>query len=89
MPTERESAWSHPDFKEPLKTFFTVAPGYDFRARGNATIAPGGIEIYTARDGVPGWANSLLVASHIMGGAYRVKLNTEGRAVSAEAAESF
>lgn len=89
VPTERESAWSHQDFKEPLKTFFTVAPGYDFRARGNATIAPGGIEIYTARDGVPGWANSLLVASHIMGRVYRVKLNADGRSVNGEAVEYF
>jgi hypothetical protein len=30
------------DFVPPLKTFFTVDNGYDFRARGGATVAPSG-----------------------------------------------
>ncbi len=40
VPQQKESAWHHPDFMPPLKTFFTVDNGYDFRARGGATIAP-------------------------------------------------
>jgi len=48
VPIEKESAWRHPDFMPPLATFFTVPAGYDVAAHGNATIAPGSIEVYTA-----------------------------------------
>ena len=56
VPQQKESSWSHADFKGPLQTFFTVQ-------EGDATIAPGGLDIYTAKDGIPGWADSLLVLS--------------------------
>jgi PQQ-dependent dehydrogenase (s-GDH family) len=84
VPRQKESAWKHTDFRPPLQTFFTVAEGYDFEALGSATIAPGGLEAYTAKTGIPGWADSLLVLSLLKGVVYRVKLNGDGRSVDGE-----
>ena len=78
VPQQKESAWSHPDFKAPIKTFFTVAEGYDPQRDGAGTVAPSGLDIYTARDGISGWADSLLMLSLSMGRVYRVKLNMDG-----------
>jgi glucose/arabinose dehydrogenase len=73
VPQQKESAWRKPDFVPPLATFFTVPPGYDFEALGNATIAPPGIDVYT-QPGTPGWANSVLVTGFRTGAIYRLKL---------------
>jgi PQQ-dependent dehydrogenase (s-GDH family) len=89
VPQKKESTWSHPDFKPPIKTFFTVANGYDFQKLGAATIAPGSADIYTAKDGIPGWANSLLVLSLKLGKVYRLKLSANGSSVTGEATEHF
>lgn len=89
VPKKKESAWSHPDFKPPIQTFFTVVDGYDFKRHGAATIAPGGADIYTAKDGIPGWANSLLVPSLKLGKVYRLKLSADGNSVTGKPAEYF
>jgi len=90
VPQQKESAWSHADFSPPLKTFFTVADGHDFQAQGSATVAPSGLDVYTAsRDGIPGWANSLLMLSLTKGTVYRLKLSPDGRSIVGEALESF
>ncbi|HYR84486.1 MAG TPA: glucose/sorbosone family PQQ-dependent dehydrogenase [Terriglobia bacterium] len=89
VPQKKESTWSHPDFKPPIKTFFTVANGYDFARLGAATIAPSSADIYTARDGIPGWANSLLVSSLKLGKVYRLKLSADGHSVTGEPIEHF
>ncbi|MFM2126089.1 MAG: hypothetical protein RL328_2540, partial [Acidobacteriota bacterium] len=70
--------WSHPDFREPLKTFFTVANGYSWQASGSATIAPAGLGIYTGSE-IPGWKNSLLVLGMTKGRVYRLLLSADGR----------
>ena len=57
----------------PLRTFFTVETGYDLTKLGNATIAPGGVDVYTG-DAIPGWKNSLLVLSLVRGAVYRLPL---------------
>jgi PQQ-dependent dehydrogenase (s-GDH family) len=87
VPQLKESAWSSPDFKAPLKTFFTVENGYDIRAQGSATIAPGGLDIYPANGTIPGWADSALALSLKFGKVYRVKLAGSGAAVAAEPTE--
>jgi len=81
VPTAKESAWQHPDFMPPLATFFTVPAGYDFAAHGNATIAPGSIEVYSAA-AIPGWRSSLLVTGMRTGAVYRLTLNEDGTAVT-------
>lgn len=80
VPAAKETSWSSPDFVPPIQTFFTVASDYDFKT-GNATIAPSGTVVYSAKPGIPGWANSVLVTSLIRGVVYRVKLNAAGTAV--------
>jgi PQQ-dependent dehydrogenase (s-GDH family) len=80
VPQRKESTWSSPDFKPPLQTFFTVANGYDIRAQGSATIAPGGLDIYPTNGPIPGWGNSALVLSLKSGQVYRVKLDNDGTA---------
>lgn len=90
VPVQKESAWNHPDFREPLKTFFTVANGYDWQVSGSATIAPSGLGIYTANaGGIPNWANSLLVLSLTKGRVYRLKLSADGRSIAGEPQEYF
>ena len=81
VPIETESSWTHPDYSRPIQTLFTVPNGYDFQASGGGTIAAGGLDIYTMADGVPGWANSLLVTSLNRGGIYRMPLSADGRMV--------
>ena len=74
VPSQAETAWSHPDFRPPLATFFTVGSDYDFGARGAATVAAAGLDLYAHDDGVPGWADSLLLASLTRGAVYRIPL---------------
>lgn len=77
VPVTLETEWDHPDFKAPLETFFTVGDDYDFQANGSATIAASGLEIYTNANGIPGWADSLLVASLSRGAIYRISLSRD------------
>jgi PQQ-dependent dehydrogenase (s-GDH family) len=87
VPQEQESGWSHPDFTPPIKTFFTVPTGFPFldplcAAPGTSfvcwpTIAPSSVDVYTARDGVPGWADSLLITTLKHGTVYRLKLSSK------------
>ena len=88
VPMSKESSWSHPDFKAPLKTFFTVTADYNVEVSGSATIAPGGMDMYTA-NAIPGWANSALLLSLKSGLVYRLKMSADGASVSGEPAEIF
>ena len=87
-PQQREREFDHRDFTPPLKTFFTVDTGYDFRKLGNATIAPSGMKLYSAK-GIPGWANSLLLTALRAGRVYRLKLGADGTSVVGDAEEVF
>jgi PQQ-dependent dehydrogenase (s-GDH family) len=80
VPRHRETDWSG-TFIAPLRTFFTVAENYDFEKSGGATIAAGGLDIYSARQtpAIAGWANSVLQTGMTMGRVYRVKLSEDGR----------
>jgi PQQ-dependent dehydrogenase (s-GDH family) len=89
VPTETETAWSNPSFAPPLRTFFTVDASYKVRGIGSATIAPGGIDVYTNERGIPGWRNSLLALSLIRGAVYRLPLSADGRSISGPSIELF
>ena len=80
VPRQKETDWHHPDFMPPLKTFFTVERDYNFAARGNAVIGASGIDVY-ASSAIPGWANSVLIASLAKGAIFRVKLSADGTSV--------
>jgi len=90
VPQQKESEWIAPDSMPPLRTFFTVGSEYKFAQQGNATIAPSGIDVYTATTGgIPGWTKSVLVTGLIRGTVYRVKLNDAGDAASGPTLEYF
>jgi glucose/arabinose dehydrogenase len=89
VPQQHETAWNHQDFRPPLQTFFTKPKDFDPERDGLATIAPSGMDVYTAADGFPGWANSVLVTSMTRGRVYRVKLGANGRSVTGEPTEHF
>ncbi len=80
VPVESETSWIHPDFVRPIQTLFTVPSGYDFQVSGGATIAAGGLDIYTSA-GIPGWANSLMVTSLNRGAIYRMPLSANNRLI--------
>jgi PQQ-dependent dehydrogenase (s-GDH family) len=88
VPQQPESAFNHPQFTPPLRTFFTVETGYDLSRIGSATIAPGGLDVYTG-DRIPGWKNSLLVLSLIRGAVYRLSLAPDGRSTQGPPSELF
>ena len=90
VPRNAERAWSHPNFQPPLQTLFTVAADYDIATQGSATIAPSSLAIYTTREqGIPGWADSLLVPGMIMGRLYRQKLSADGSSAAGEPVQLF
>jgi PQQ-dependent dehydrogenase (s-GDH family) len=88
VPTQAETAWTDPVFAPPLRTFFTVDNGEGTQRLGGATIAPGGIDVYTS-DAIPGWSRSLLALSLIRGIVYRMPLAPDGRAVVEPPLEVF
>lgn len=88
VPRQRETDWTG-TFVPPLRTFFTVAENYDFQQSGGATIAAGGLDIYAAQNGIPGWANSVLQTGMTMGRVYRVKLSDDGRSAVGASEELF
>jgi PQQ-dependent dehydrogenase (s-GDH family) len=88
VPQQRESEWQHPAFTPPLVTFFTVPPDFDFAKYRTATIAPGGLDLYTS-GAIPGWKSSLLLAGMRAGAVYRMKLSADGRRVDGEPVEYF
>jgi PQQ-dependent dehydrogenase (s-GDH family) len=88
VPVQQESEWPDADHVEPLKTFFTVGNGHDFRNPWCAehgffntcwpTIAPSSVAYYPAGQGAPGWGHSLLITSLKRGMLYRVQLDESG-----------
>ncbi|HKY22936.1 MAG TPA: glucose/sorbosone family PQQ-dependent dehydrogenase [Vicinamibacterales bacterium] len=89
VPQQKETDWKG-TFETPLRTFFTVGEDYNPRVSGSATIAAGGIEVYSARaSGIPGWANSILLPGMTMGRVYRLTLSEDGRSVVSENEELF
>ena len=89
VPQLRESDFDDPALTEPLRTFFTVEPGYDFRdpdCRESyficwPTVAPSSLDYYPAGGGVPGWGASLLMPSLKEGTVYRLPVSADGTAV--------
>jgi PQQ-dependent dehydrogenase (s-GDH family) len=88
VPQQAESTFNQSQLTPPLRTFFTVETGYDVSRIGSATIAPGGLDVYTGDD-IPGWKNSLLVLSLIRGAVYRLPLAADGRSVQGPPSELF
>jgi PQQ-dependent dehydrogenase (s-GDH family) len=86
VPQQGEADWSAPNFREPLKTLYTVHDGYDFEdpSCGEArficypSIGPSSIDFYPEGGAIPGWGNSLLVTALKNGALYVLKLTGAG-----------
>jgi PQQ-dependent dehydrogenase (s-GDH family) len=76
VPQQTETSFTNLMFTPPLQTFFTVENGFDFRQ--GATMAPGGLEIYSSK-AIPGWGDSILALSLLRGVAFRMTLSGDGR----------
>ncbi|MDQ3610029.1 MAG: PQQ-dependent sugar dehydrogenase [Actinomycetota bacterium] len=89
VPTQEESEFRHPDLVPPIKAFFTVPTGFDFRSPKCPvegflcwpTLAPSSLDVYAADDGVPGWDNSLLMPTLKSGTVYVLKLSADGDSI--------
>ena len=81
-PTERDGL-EQSGFRPAHPNVLHCDPGYNF-SDVNATIAPSGTLVYSVANGVPGWANSVLVTSLLRGVVYRLKLNAAGTAVTGD-----
>jgi PQQ-dependent dehydrogenase (s-GDH family) len=89
VPTQQETAWTHPQFTPPLRTFFTFASAADVKQAGGGTIAPGGLDVHVRGRGITEWGDSLLVLSLLRGVVYRVGLAADGRSVQEPPTEVF
>ncbi len=98
VPVQKESDWNSPDFKAPLKTFFTVKDGYTFNDNSCPpdssyicwpTIAPSSVAYYPADGVIKGWRNSILISSMKNGALYRVLLNENKQDVQGDVAKYF
>ncbi|MEA1063956.1 glucose/sorbosone family PQQ-dependent dehydrogenase [Erwinia sp. HR93] len=97
VPVQKETDWNAPNFKAPLKTFYTVRSGYNFRdAQCDKlsylcwpTIAPSSVGYYPADGVIKEWRNSLLITSLKNGALYRVPLNADRQGVQGDEAKYF
>ncbi|MGH3898754.1 MAG: glucose/sorbosone family PQQ-dependent dehydrogenase [Pseudonocardiaceae bacterium] len=98
VPQLKETAWTGPDYVEPLKTLYTVANGYNFRdpACGEQSyicwpsIAPSSMDFVPAdKGGFEPWRNSLLVTSLKNGALYCLRLTQDGGSVQGDVTQFF
>jgi len=73
VPKQKESEARLKDFTPPVRTFFTVPNSYDLKTLSNATAAVSGFDVYTS-SAIPGWHDSLLMATMMSGVIYRIPL---------------
>lgn len=92
IPVQKETEWKG-EMIDPLRTFSTVPEGHNFKDPVCAkdekwnTCWPSraltALTVYES-DGIPGWKNSLLVASLKEGAIFRIGLNADGTAAAGE-----
>jgi PQQ-dependent dehydrogenase (s-GDH family) len=90
VPQLAESTFNDPAFVPPLRTFYTVPRGFDFRGDPCApsglfficypTVAPSSLDIYT-KNSIPGWENSLLMPTLKDGTLYRMPILGDGTVI--------
>lgn len=97
VPIQKETDWNAPNFKPPVKTFFTVSDGYTFNdaSCGDSfymcwpTIAPSSVTYYPKDGVVKSWRNSLLITSMKNGAIYRVLLNDDDKNVQGDVSKEL
>ncbi|EMB4326360.1 PQQ-dependent sugar dehydrogenase [Pluralibacter gergoviae] len=97
VPVQKETDWNAPNFKPPVKTFFTVPQGYTYSdaSCGDSfymcwpTIAPSSVAYYPKDGVIKSFRNSLLITSLKNGAIYRVLLNDDTKNVQGDVAKEF
>ena len=86
VPVQHELEWFDPDFKPPVKTFYTVNDDHNFsdgRCGGDhaylcwPTVAPSSIVYYPGSGAIPGWKKSLLVTGLKSGSLFQIRLSDD------------
>ncbi|MDR1085783.1 MAG: PQQ-dependent sugar dehydrogenase [Deltaproteobacteria bacterium] len=97
QPAEKETKWSRKDFKEPVRTFYTMPSAYNFQDAkfgqlaylGWATIAPSSLDYYPADGPIKAWRNSVIISSLKNGALYRVPLSQDGQQAQGDIIKYF
>lgn len=98
VPIQKETEWNAPDFRAPLKTFFTVKDGYAYNNSNCPadssyicwpTISPSSITYYPADGVIKAWRNSLIISSMKNGALYRVPLTADKQDVQGDIIKYF
>lgn len=94
VPIQRELEWYSDNFVPPVKTFYTVRTGYDYRPDSRCgadhaylcwpTIAPSSVMHYPANGVIPGWQNSLLITTLKTGALFKINLSGDGKQVQGD-----
>ncbi|MDR0932312.1 MAG: PQQ-dependent sugar dehydrogenase [Victivallales bacterium] len=99
VPQQKETSWNAPNFKEPLKTFYTVPMGFNFSDARNAgdgldyvcwpTVGASSVLYYPEKGVVPFWRNSLMMTSLKNGSVYVAKLGQSGKQLQGDVGRFF
>ncbi|MDR1035837.1 MAG: PQQ-dependent sugar dehydrogenase [Deltaproteobacteria bacterium] len=97
QPSVKETSWDRKDFKEPVRTFFTMPSGYSFADPkfgalaylGWATIAPSSLDYYPADGPIEAWRNSIIISSLKNGALYRVPLSGDVKQAQGDVVKYF
>ncbi|MDR1079626.1 MAG: PQQ-dependent sugar dehydrogenase [Deltaproteobacteria bacterium] len=97
QPSVKETSWDRKDFKEPVRTFFTMPSGYSFADSkfgalaylGWATIAPSSLDYYPADGPIVAWRNSIIISSLKNGALYRVPLSGDSKQAQGDLIKYF
>lgn len=91
--SQNETDFKAENYKNPIKTFFTVNDEFDFSKAGSylnwPTIAPSSVEYYPENGVIEEWRNSLLISSLKNGAIYRVRLNSDKTNVQGDSEKLF
>ncbi|MDR2140255.1 MAG: PQQ-dependent sugar dehydrogenase [Deltaproteobacteria bacterium] len=93
----KETKWNRQDFKEPLRTFFTMPSFYNFQDAkfgalaylGWATIAPSSLDYYPPNGPIKAWRNSIIISSLKNGALYRVPLSEDRKQAQGDIIKYF
>ena len=97
VPIQKETDFTAPNLKDPLKTFFTVRNGHNFVDESYApmyfigwpTMAPSSVAYYPKDGKIKEWRNSLLITTLKSGALYCVRLNGEANDVQGDVIKYF
>jgi PQQ-dependent dehydrogenase (s-GDH family) len=97
QPMEKETKWAREDYKEPIRTFYTVPSFYNFQDAkfgqlaylGWATIAPSSLDYYPVDGPIKAWQNSIIISSLKNGALYRVPLSADKKQAQGDIIKYF